>query len=577
MNQLLQLWSGLSAKQRASIVLVAAALVAGIYALVQWQKERDFEPLFEQLAAEEAGQIVARLKESGVEVRLADGGTRVLVPSAEVAQQRLSLAAEGLPKTGRIGFEIFDKTNFGATDFTEQVNYQRAVEGELERSLLTIQQIELARVHITFAKNSVFLENQQPAKGSVMVRLKQGATLEPRQVAAVTHLVASAVEGLLPEQVSIVDMRGNLLTRPRGQRTADGVEAPDDLLQVRKRMEQDLYSKLAETLDPLLGEGRYRASVAAELDMTSGDESAELFDPDQSVMTSTQKQEDVSSSARSGGVPGTASNLPRGAAASRTTGGGVVRRSETVAFQTSRTVRHRKLPQGMLKRVSVSILLDHRLRWEGTGAEANRILEPPDEQTINSIRELVTGAIGLSEERGDQLVVESLPFEHTLNAPPPEAPTTAAPVEAPGFQLPAFLSFLPRDLPPWALPAAAGAVLLVLLLLGALVWRMRRKKHRMRMQAQPELPPGANAALPDGADPIQIPTAPEDGEDIESFVQRQQDMLRKRESAAIASLKQTKLARTQTEVLTHHLIDTVAEDPNGAAQVLRSWLTEDRQ
>ncbi len=577
MNQLQQLWARLSARQRASIAVVTAVLVASIYGLVHWQKERDFAPLFDQLAAEEAGQIVARLKEAGVEVRLADGGTRVLVPSAQVAEQRLNLASEGLPKTGRIGFEIFDKTNFGATDFTEQVNYQRAVEGELERSLLTIQEIEHARVHITFAKNSVFLENQQPAKGSVMIRLKQGENLEPRQVAAVSHLVASAVEGLTPDQVTIVDMRGNLLTRPRGKLAVDGAEAPDDLLQFRKRMEQDLYSKLVATLDPLLGEGRYRASVSADLDMTSGDESAELFDPDQSVMTSSQKQEDVSSTGRSGGVPGTASNLPRGAVASRTTGGGVVRRSETVAFQTSRTVRHRKLPQGMLKRVSVAILLDQRLRWEGTGSGATRVLEPPDEQTMISIRELVTGAIGLSEERGDQLVVETLPFEQTRNAPPPDAPEPGAQPESTGLQLPSFLSFLPQDLPPWGIPAAAGTALLLLLLLVGLIWRMRRKRRGVQVQVQKELAAVQSPALAAGSEAIQIPTAPEEGEDIESFVQRQQEMLRKKESAAIATLKQTKMARTQTEVLTHHLVDTVAEDPNGAAQVLRSWLTEDRQ
>ena len=316
-GQLQQLWIGLSPRQRATIAVSAAAVLAAIYGLVHWSTERDFAPLFENLAAEEAGQIVASLKEQGVEVRLAQAGTQILVPSARVAEQRLALAAQGLPQTGRIGFEIFDKTNFGATDFTEQVNYQRAIEGELERSLLTIQEIERARVHITFAKNSVFLENQQPAKGSVMVKLHQGMNLHARQVSAVAHLVASAVEGLTPEQVSIVDMRGNLLSRPRTARAGEEGEPPDALLQFRKRIEDDLHVKLVNTLDPLLGAGRYRASVAADLDMTSGDESSELFDPDQSVMTSTQKQEDVSSSTRPAGVPGTASNLPRGSAAGR--------------------------------------------------------------------------------------------------------------------------------------------------------------------------------------------------------------------------------------------------------------------
>lgn len=574
--QLQQMWTRLNARQRASIVLATAGIIGAIYMMVQWQTERDFTPLFENLAPEEAGQIVSRLKESGVEVRLAENGTRILVPSARVAEQRVALASQGLPQTGRIGFEIFDQTNFGATDFTEQVNYQRAIEGELERSLMTIQEIERARVHITFAKNSVFLENQQPAKGSVMVKLKQGMSLQPRQVAAVTHLVASAVEGLTPEQVSIVDMRGNLLSRPRGARSGLDEEAPDSLLQFRKRVEEDLHSKLVSTLDPLVGAGRYRASVVADLDMTSGDESSELFDPDQSVMTSTQKQEDVSTSSRSGGVPGTASNLPDGSGATPRGGGsGVVRRSESVAFQTSRTVRHRKLPQGMLKRVSVAVLLDHRLRWEGTGENATRILEAPDQKMIDSIRELVTGAVGLSEERGDQLVVESLPFEHTLNEAPPAEPG-GAPVEAaPGIPLPAFLADWTKDLPPWALPAAAGGLLLLFALVAFLLWRRARMRSRMRMvpQAQLTASQAPGLALPGSA--VEVPLVPEEGEDIEAFIQRQAKMLREKETAAIASLKQTRIARTQTEVLTQHLVETVAADPNGAAQVLRSWLTED--
>lgn len=582
-GQLQQLWIGLSPRQRATIAVSAAAVLAAIYGLVHWSTERDFAPLFENLAAEEAGQIVASLKEQGVEVRLAQAGTQILVPSARVAEQRLALAAQGLPQTGRIGFEIFDKTNFGATDFTEQVNYQRAIEGELERSLLTIQEIERARVHITFAKNSVFLENQQPAKGSVMVKLHQGMNLHARQVSAVAHLVASAVEGLTPEQVSIVDMRGNLLSRPRTARAGEEGEPPDALLQFRKRIEDDLHVKLVNTLDPLLGAGRYRASVAADLDMTSGDESSELFDPDQSVMTSTQKQEDVSSSTRPAGVPGTASNLPRGSAAGRAAGGGVVRRSESVAFQTSRTVRHRKLPQGLLRRVSVAILLDQRLRWEGTGAGATRVLEAPDQKMIDAIRELVTGAVGLSEERGDQLVVESLPFEQTMNEPPPAVPSELPQGAEPGDGLPEFLSFLPPGVPLWVWGATAAGLGVGLLALGWMWMRRRKRALGVRMAMQPELNASTRlgaTALPEtrsDATGDSILQSPQEGEDIEAFVQRQQEMLREKESAAIASLRQTKLAKSEVEVLTQHLVETVKADAMGAAQVLRTWLTEDRR
>ncbi|MCL4783218.1 MAG: flagellar M-ring protein FliF [Bryobacterales bacterium] len=579
MTQLIQLFTKLSLRQRLVIGVAAVVLVAGLYAFVRWQTERDFQPLFDNLNPEEAGQIVAKLKEAGIQVRVNDAGTRISVPSAQVAEQRLSLAAQGLPQTGRIGFEIFDQTNFGATDFTEHINYKRAIEGELERSLRTIQAIEQARVHVTFAKNSVFLENKEPAKGSVMVKLRPGATMDPKQSAAIAHLVASAVEGLRPDQVSIIDMRGNLLSRPRKEEGDDGQEPPEALLQYRHRVEADLESKLSSTLDPLLGPGRYRANVSADLDMTSGNESAETFDPESSVMTSTQKQEDVSNGVRSGGVPGTASNLPRSGTRARTTSGGVVRRSESVQFQTSRTVRNTVVPRGVLKRVSVAVLVDHRLRWEGTGKDAKRILEAPSQQTIDSIRELVTGALGLQEDRGDQLVVEALPFDATISEPPPPgvAPAPGSTTDSP---LPGWLSFLPRGTPLWVWGAGAGAVLLLLLTAGFLLLRRRKKLRKVTSVPTPPAlgAPSAAHAVPRGAGgEFEIP----DGFDansgnLEAFIQEQQERLKLKENAALASLKGVK-PRSDSEVLTGHLIDTVSKDPAGAAQILRSWLTEDRR
>ena len=577
MAQLIKLFTNLTLRQRLVIGVAAIALVAGIFGFVSWQKERDFQPLFDNLNPEEAGQIVAKLKESGIPVRLNDAGTRISVPSAQVAEQRLSLAAQGLPQTGRIGFEIFDQTNFGATDFTEHINYKRAIEGELERSLRTIQAIEQARVHVTFAKNSVFLENQEPAKGSVMVKLRPGATMDPKQSAAIAHLVASAVEGLRPDQVSIIDMRGNLLSRPKKEEGDDGQEPPEVILQYRHRVEADLASKLSSTLDPLLGPGRYRASVSADLDMTSGNESAETFDPESSVMTSTQKQEDISNGVRSGGIPGTASNLPRSGASARTTSGGVVRRSESVQFQTSRTVRNTVVPRGVLKRVSVAVLVDHKLRWEGTGNDAKRILEAPSQQTIDGIRELVTGALGLQEERGDQLVVEALPFDATISEPPPPG-TTPTPGSTADSPLPAWLTFLPQGVPLWVW--GAGAVLLLLLIVGFLL--VRRKRKKKKVTAAPSAPalgaPVAVQGIPRAAGEETSLPAGYDANDgnLESFLQEQQERLKLKESAALASLKGVK-PRSDSEVLTGHLIDTVSKDPAGAAQVLRSWLTEDRR
>src|SRR5579871_6438212 len=197
-------------KQRISILIAAGAVVACLVTFSRWNTERDFRPLYSALSAEDAAAVLAKVRESGSEFRLSDNGTVVLVPSAKVAELRLQLAAAGVPKSGRIGFELFDKTNFGASDFAEQVNYHRALEGELERSVMSLAEVEQARVHITFPKESIFLESHQPAKASVLVKLRAGMQLSAQNVAALCQLTASAVEGLTPEAVSVVDMRGNL-------------------------------------------------------------------------------------------------------------------------------------------------------------------------------------------------------------------------------------------------------------------------------------------------------------------------------------------------------------------------------
>ena len=188
-------------------------MIGGLAAFSRWNRERDFRPLYSSLAPDDAAAVLAKVRENGSEFRLSDNGSVVLVPSARVAELRLQMAAAGLPKSGRIGFELFDKTTFGMSDFTEQVNYHRALEGELERSVMSLAEVEQARVHITFPKDSLFLDSQKPAKASVLVKLRPGTQLSRQNVAAICQLVASAVEGLLPEAVSVLDTSGNLLNR----------------------------------------------------------------------------------------------------------------------------------------------------------------------------------------------------------------------------------------------------------------------------------------------------------------------------------------------------------------------------
>lgn len=545
-DQWAQLWTGLSRWQQVSVVAGVLLTVGAVIGFSHWQSETDYKPLFTGMSAEDAGAVVQKLKETGVEHRVGGDGSTVLVRSAAVAETRLTMAAQGLPKTGRIGFELFDRTNLGSTDFAEHVNYRRALEGELERSIRSIAAVESARVHLTFPKDSVFLEARAPAKASVMLSLRSGSELTAANVAAVANLVAGAVEGLAASAVSIMDVRGNLLNRPK--KTQEAGDGADEQLEYRQRIEKDLLAKIDSTLEPLLGVGKYRASVSADTDMTSGEQSEEKFDPDNSVMVTSTKTEETNAGAASGGVPGTASNLPRSAA--RSAGGGisVSRKSETIAYQTSKTVRRTQIPHGSLKRLSVGLLLDHTVRWEQRNGKPYRILTPLGPENIRAIREIVTAAAGLVASRGDQLVIESLPFDSTLQEPTP--PGSDKPEAQPATQIDPWKLLQERRL------EALGILAVVALGIWAAV-KKGKKRPKVRATMQPALPEGTTAAV-GGAAP-----APELSADATRLLATAKDSLRQEQTKKI-------------EVLVESLRKDVDQDAYLAAGVLRGWL-EDQQ
>src|ERR1700761_3087207 len=265
MDQLRKFVGSLSVRQRLTILACAILVIVALSGFLHWNRERDFRPLYSNLSAEDAGAVLAKLHESGIEYRVRDADSTILVPSERLAELRLQMATAGIPKSGRIGYELFDKTNLGSTDFAEQVNYHRAVEGELERSVMAMAGVEQARVHITFTKESVFTEARQQAKASVMVKLKRGSSLTESNGAAIAQLVASAVEGLGPDGVSVMDMNGNLMIRPK--KPNDGTQADDDLLQYKAKLERETLEKINSVLDALLGSSKYRASVDVDCDL----------------------------------------------------------------------------------------------------------------------------------------------------------------------------------------------------------------------------------------------------------------------------------------------------------------------
>ena len=259
------------------------------------------------------------------------------------------------------------------------------------------------------------------------------------------------------------------------------------LLEYRQSIEAGLLAKINSTLEPMVGADKFHAGVSVECDFTAGEQSEESFDPTHSVMASSEKTEDAVSTASAGGVPGAASNLPRPASRPGGGSGGTTRRTENVIYQTSRTTRHIKLPQGTVKRLSISILLDQDVHWEGQGANARRVLVPPSPERLKSIKELVTAATGFVPDRGDQIVVETQPFESTLHTEPPVAPTAPTGKSAPEQRLPGWLGKIPMD-QKLLLPVAAGVGLSLLLAIGTIFLLLRGKKKRRKVETQTALP-----------------------------------------------------------------------------------------
>ncbi len=560
-----KLLGSLSVGQRITIALVAALVIAGIYAVVHWQTESDFKPLFTGLAPEDAAGIVQKLKESGVEYRLPDLGGSVLVPSARLPELRLAMAAAGLPKSGRIGFELFDKSSLGATEFTEHVNYRRALEGELERSVMSLSDVEQARVHITFPKDSVYLDAQQPAKASVMVKIRPGARLSPQNVQAIDHLLASAVEGLSPDAVSVLDMNGNLLGRPRATGTLDGPEPSEAVLDYRHTVEADLLAKINSTLEPLLGAEKFRAGISVECDFTGGEQSEEIFDPARSVMVSSQRTEDNAGAAGAGGVPGTASNLPRAAARPAGANNRSSRVTEDITYQTSRTVRKTHLPAGSVRKMSVAVLLDQELTWQKDKNGYQRVLSAPSPEKLKVIHDLVAGITGFSPDRGDRIVIESLPFESTLLAEPPGPPASPKPGGSPAEKPWTWNATWDRNMILTAAGAAAG-----LLVLAMAVMRLFRRGPRTA-RAGIEIP----AALPPAEGTPALTAGSGVEQQLESKLAEREALQQKLDAQALNALKLAPVITKTAEVMAKHLREKIKQDPEISAQALRTWIREE--
>ena len=405
--------SNFTATQLASLV-AAFLLVVGIVAgSAWWLNAPTYALLFSDMDPESAASVVTRLKTLKEPYQIDPGGGAIRVRSDRVDELRMEFSTQGMPASGRIGFEIFDRTAFGATEFLEKVNYRRALEGEIARTITTLAEVSGARVHIAMGKDTLFGE-PRPAKASVVLKLRGQRQLAASSIAGISNMVAASVEGLRPESVVILDSFGRPLSRPSDDADDPLGAAPLDRQQ---RLERDLSTNVIALLEPDVGAESVRVNDALKLNPQTSEETEERFDPN-TVIRSIQRTSDVANVPGGvGAVAGARSNLPPQPADPATptvtvAGGGTARSAETTNFEISKTTRRVLQPPGDVARLSVAVILDdnhvQKKQEDGT-VVVERVARKSEE--IQKIQALVAAAVGLDTERGDQLTVENVAFD----------------------------------------------------------------------------------------------------------------------------------------------------------------------
>lgn len=404
------------AQKIAAPVLVAFCVWAVVYAS-KVATAPEYSVLYSDLSSSDAGAVVQRLKELKIGYRL-DGSTISVSPPSQVHELRLSLASEGLPKTGSVGYELFDGTNFATTTLGEMVKKQRALQGELERTIMSLDAVTAARVHISQPEKTIFAKQAQDPGASVLLKLKPGSELDKKQIKGITNFVASGVEGLKPENVTIIDEFGNLLsTRPE---EGDDIGADATRLQYAREIERGYVQRIESMLAKVLGPGKVVARVTADLDFSSSEREEESYDPGGRVIRSERSIEEGSGSEQRGGVPGVVSNLsndPRNTGQQEGLSEQNSRRENVKNFEISRAVTRSSQARGKLVRLSAAVLVDGKVaeapeldadgKPTGKVAKSYEALTP---EVISQVEGIVKSAVGFDSARGDVVTVENVPF-----------------------------------------------------------------------------------------------------------------------------------------------------------------------
>lgn len=389
------------------VILLSFALMAGI---MLWSQRIDYQVLYSNLSQEDAGQVIAKLKEMKIPYNVE--GNIIYVPSNRVYELRLELAAQGIPQGGGVGFEIFDKTQIGVTEFVQRLNYIRAIQGELTRTIRQLSEVEQARVHIAIPEKTIFTEKEDKPTASVVLKLKPGRVLNQGQIGGIVHLVSSSIEGMQPQNVTVIDNMGNLLSKPSDM---DAI-ADSKHLEYQKSVDKDYEGKLQSMLEGITGRGKAIVRVATKIDFTQVERTEEKFDPDTIAVKSEQRTQEKSTGAPTGGIPGVLSNQPGQQPATTVSSPSSQKQSESINYEVSRSVSKIIQPRGDVKSISVAVLVDGTYKKE----KGKKVYLPRTEDDMKKYKEIIMAAIGYNKERGDQVIVENVPFEAAIEELPPE-------------------------------------------------------------------------------------------------------------------------------------------------------------
>jgi flagellar M-ring protein FliF len=410
-NQMLEMWGRLEGRQRITIIAFAALGLILVVSVVYYANRVEYQTLYRDLTPDDAQAIVARLEESRRSYRVKGTSILVAAPKEDIDKLRLEFSGAGLGRSGLIGYEVFDKSQFGMTDFTEQINLQRALEGELARTISRLAEISNARVHIVLPKDSYFEASRERAKASVVLTLRNGAMLSRSSIAGIRGVVAGAVPGLNSQNVSIVDDEGRVLAQSLDAGDINRSELELEM-SLREQTEKDLAAKAAAILEPVFGRKNVQVNASVEIDTNVSEQTEELFTPNPQAVVSHQRLEErAGGNLLDMGVPGTQSNVGTAAASSILTGPDRFRESETTNYEVSKTVRHTVQPKGSIRRLSVAVTLNNRtVVTKGQDGSLTTSGEPISERELDDYRQLVMAAVGYNELRGDVVTVRNAPF-----------------------------------------------------------------------------------------------------------------------------------------------------------------------